>query len=206
MNDDLQTYIEPELEARIVALVLGEASAFEAEDLERLMSKKPELESYRIGLEKVHGVLAEAQESKEDPKWKLSEDRRGKILAKIDEKKRNEMVEARRKQISLIAQRRLIYACAACVFLTLMIFVLSQPLGSEKESSLMTDDSVAQEKSDSIASLQDSGDLSLSSRLSEEGDLKGINKQRVLLDSEDSGKKQDVLEAMAVLDGALALN
>ena len=25
MNDDLQTYIEPELEARIVALVLGEA-------------------------------------------------------------------------------------------------------------------------------------------------------------------------------------
>ena len=206
MNDDLQTYIEPELEARIVALVLGEASAFEAEDLERLMSKKPELESYRIGLEKVHGVLAEAQESKEDPKWKLSEDRRGKILAKIDEKKRNEMVEARRKQISLIAQRRLIYACAACVFLTLMIFVLSQPLGSEKESSLMTDDSVAQEKSDSIASLQDSGDLSLSSRLSEEGGLKGINKQRVLLDSEDSGKKQDVLEAMAVLDGALAPN
>ena len=206
MNDDLQTYIEPELEARIVALVLGEASAFEAEDLERLMSKKPELESYRIGLEKVHGVLAEAQESKEDPKWKLSEDRRGKILAKIDEKKRNEMVEARRKQISLIAQRRLIYACAACVFLTLMIFVLSQPLGSEKERSLMTDDSVAQEKSDSIASLQDSGDLSLSSRLSEEGALKGINKQRVLLDSEDSGKKQDVLAAMAVLDGALAPN
>ena len=93
MNDDLQTYIEPELEARIVALVLGEASAFEAEDLERLMSKKPELESYRIGLEKVHGVLAEAQESKEDPKWKLSEDRRGKILAKIDEKKRNEMLQ-----------------------------------------------------------------------------------------------------------------
>ncbi|MGB0645355.1 MAG: hypothetical protein ACPGQF_11455, partial [Akkermansiaceae bacterium] len=70
----------------------------------------------------------------------------------------------------------------------------------------MTDDSVAQEKSDSIASLQDSGDLSLSSRLSEEGDLKGINKQRVLLDSEDSGKKQDLLEAMAVLDGALAPN
>ncbi|MFT6596457.1 MAG: anti-sigma factor RsiW, partial [Akkermansiaceae bacterium] len=43
MNDDLQSYIEPELEARIVALVLGEASAFEAEEMERLMEEMPEL-------------------------------------------------------------------------------------------------------------------------------------------------------------------
>ena len=33
MSDELKTYIEPELEARLVALVLGEASAFEAEEL-----------------------------------------------------------------------------------------------------------------------------------------------------------------------------
>ena len=49
MNDDLQSYIEPELEARIVALVLGEASAFEAEEMERLMEEMPELRSYREG-------------------------------------------------------------------------------------------------------------------------------------------------------------
>ena len=60
MNDDLQTYIEPELEARIVALVLGESSAFEAEELERLMTEKPELKAYWAGLEKIHVVVAYA--------------------------------------------------------------------------------------------------------------------------------------------------
>ena len=38
MNDDLQSFIEPELEARLVALILGEASAFEEEELEPLFS------------------------------------------------------------------------------------------------------------------------------------------------------------------------
>ena len=133
MNDDLQTYIEPELEARIVALVLGESSAFEAEELERLMTEKPELRAYWAGLEKIHGVVSDAHREQDDESWKLSEDKRGKVQAKIDERKRHEMVLARRERISKVAQRRLLYACAACIVLTLVIIVLSQPLDSMRD-------------------------------------------------------------------------
>lgn len=133
MNDDLQTYIEPELEARIVALVLGESSAFEAEELERLMTEKPELRAYWAGLEKIHGVVSDAHREQDDESWKLSEDKRGKVQAKIDDRKRHEMVLARRERISKVAQRRLLYACAACIVLTLAIIVLSKPLDSMRD-------------------------------------------------------------------------
>ena len=135
MNEYLQSYIEPELEARICALVLGEASAFEAGELERLMSERPELKSYQIGLEKTHELLGEAYEVQDNLEWKLSDECRGKILVKINEKKREEMVEKRRKRISMIAQRRLIYTLAACLFLTLVIVVLNQPRSSDLERS-----------------------------------------------------------------------
>ena len=135
MNEYLQSYIEPELEARICALVLGEASAFEAGELERLMSERPELKRYQIGLEKTHELLGEAHEVQDNLKWKLSDECRGKILVKINEKNREEMVEKRRKRISIIAQRRLIYTLAACLFLTLVIVVLNQPRSLESERS-----------------------------------------------------------------------
>jgi hypothetical protein len=135
MNEYLQSYIEPELEARICALVLGEASAFEAGELERLMSERPELKSYQIGLEQNHELLGEAHVVQDNLEWKLSDECRGKILAKINEKNREEMVEKRRKRISIIAQRRLIYTLAACLFLTLVIVVLNQPRSLESERS-----------------------------------------------------------------------
>jgi len=135
MNEYLQSYIEPELEARICALVLGEASAFEAGELERLMSERSELKRYQIGLEKTHELLGEAHEVQDNLEWKLSDECRGKILVKINEKNREEMVEKRRKRISIIAQRRLIYTLAACLFLTLVIVVLNQPRSLESERS-----------------------------------------------------------------------
>ena len=135
MNEYLQSYIEPELEARICALVLGEASAFEAGELERLMSERPELKRYQIGLEKTHELLGEAHEVQDNLEWKLSDECRGKILVKINGKNREEMVEKRRRRISIIAQRRLIYTFAACLFLTLVIVVLNQPRSLEAERS-----------------------------------------------------------------------
>ena len=135
MNEYLQSYIEPELEARICALVLGEASAFEAGELERLMSERSELKRYQIGLEKTHELLGEAHEVQDNLEWKLSDECRGKILVKINEKNREEMVEKRRKRISIIVQRRLIYTLAACLFLTLVIVVLNQPRSLESERS-----------------------------------------------------------------------
>ncbi|HAE18704.1 MAG TPA: hypothetical protein DCG41_05790 [Verrucomicrobiales bacterium] len=130
MNEYLQSYIEPELEARIVACVLGEASAFEIGELERLMSERPELKSYQIGLEKIHGLLVEAHECQGKLEWQLSDEIRGEILTKINEKKSEEIIEKRRNRISIIAQRKLIYTLAACFFLTLVIVVLNQPRSS----------------------------------------------------------------------------
>ena len=97
------------------------------------MTEKPELRAYWAGLEKIHGVVSDAHREQDDESWKLSEDKRGKVQAKIDERKRHEMVLARRERISKVAQRRLLYACAACIVLTLAIIVLSKPLDSMRD-------------------------------------------------------------------------
>ena len=81
-NPDMQTWIEPELEARVVAWVAGEASAFEVSELERLVAEKPELALFKQRIEAVHGLMAEA--ARPDPKpLRLSDERRAKLLAAI---------------------------------------------------------------------------------------------------------------------------
>lgn len=89
MNDDtnsLHPWIEPEFEARLTALVLGEASDFEREELERLVAERPELALYRKRLEAMHRMLREVAkgESAEDRgEWKLAAERREALLAKL---------------------------------------------------------------------------------------------------------------------------
>ena len=61
MNDDLQSFIEPELEARLVALILEEASAFEVEELERILKERPEVALAKQRLEEAHGLLGQAE-------------------------------------------------------------------------------------------------------------------------------------------------
>ena len=67
MNDEhLETYIEPELEARIVALVLGEASDFEREELGRLIEERAEVKLFYDRIANLHGMLREVRDSKDD--------------------------------------------------------------------------------------------------------------------------------------------
>ena len=78
--------IEPELEARIVALVLGEASDFESDALNRLITLRPELAAFKFRMQSVHGMLqdlgaGEFEAPEED--WKLPADRRNAVLAVI---------------------------------------------------------------------------------------------------------------------------
>jgi Mg-chelatase subunit ChlD len=78
--------IEPELEARIIALVLGEASDFETEELNRLIKLRPELAAFKLRMESVHGLLREVgagefEAPAED--WKLPADKRNAVLAVI---------------------------------------------------------------------------------------------------------------------------
>ena len=87
MNEESQyPSIEPELEARIVALVLGEASEFESEELKRLIDQRPELAAFQSRMQSVHGRLEEVGKGEfvepgED--WKLPSERRNAVLAVI---------------------------------------------------------------------------------------------------------------------------
>jgi hypothetical protein len=78
--------IDPELEARIAAFVLGEASDFERDTLERLIEERPELASLREQLQTVHGLLrdvASGESAAENDDWKLSAEKRTVVLAVI---------------------------------------------------------------------------------------------------------------------------
>src|ERR1044071_2167108 len=81
MNDEnktpeMNTWIEPELEARIVAWVAGEASPFEVAELERLVAEKPELAIFKRRIEAVHGLVGEAARP-DAPPLRMSAERRG---------------------------------------------------------------------------------------------------------------------------------
>jgi hypothetical protein len=95
-EEPLHPWIEPELEARITALVLGEASDFEREELERLIEEKAELAMFRKRMEAVHGLLREVAAGEmgaDDDDWKLSDERRQAVLAVIDGERREKVVE-----------------------------------------------------------------------------------------------------------------
>lgn len=87
MNEDTHNAtIEPELEARIVALVLGEASDFETEELKRLIALRPELAAFQQEMQQVHGfmqAIGAGELETPDSNWKLSADRRKSVLAVI---------------------------------------------------------------------------------------------------------------------------
>lgn len=70
---------DPALEARIVACVLGETSAFEAAEIEKLVSAHPELALFKRRIEAAHALVGSAERG-EIPKIQLSADRRRKLL------------------------------------------------------------------------------------------------------------------------------
>ena len=87
MNEESKpSIIDPQLEARIIALVLGEASDFECEELNRLIAEKPELAEFKRQMQHVHGLLAEVGQSEFDSPsddWKLPPEKRNAVLAVI---------------------------------------------------------------------------------------------------------------------------
>lgn len=75
--------LPPALETRVVAWVLGEASAVEAAELERLCTERPELAVFKRRIEAIHGLVgAVVRPSKQEP-LRLSAGRRAKLLAVI---------------------------------------------------------------------------------------------------------------------------
>ena len=99
MNDEsTRSPMAPELEARIVALLLGEASDFEKDELERLIEERQDVRDFKDQMQAVYGLLEHAagdtplEVSSElagkeigndelDIQWKLGEDKRAIVLA-----------------------------------------------------------------------------------------------------------------------------
>ncbi|MEM9367864.1 MAG: von Willebrand factor type A domain-containing protein [Planctomycetota bacterium] len=78
--------IEPEIEARIVAWVLGEASDFECEQLIELLEKRPDLVAFRNQIKAMHALMIDVGEGDPlddsgDQEWKLSATNRELVLA-----------------------------------------------------------------------------------------------------------------------------
>ncbi len=87
-NESHNPWTDPEIEARIVALVLGEASDFEREELNRLMEEWPDLAAFMEKIQGVHDLLGAAAAGEwvaEDDDWKLPEKARNAVLAAIGE-------------------------------------------------------------------------------------------------------------------------
>lgn len=121
MNDSPFTAIGDEpVEARIVAWVLGEASAFEAAELERLCEERPELLVFRRRMRALHGLLTEAEAEQPDEGWKLSAEKRkvlDEIFGEVIVLSPDPIIE---KRVASSARRALL-AIAACLILTVIV-------------------------------------------------------------------------------------
>ncbi|MBL8855089.1 MAG: hypothetical protein JNK57_14075, partial [Planctomycetaceae bacterium] len=104
MNEETHNLsIEPELEARIVALVLGEASDFETEELERLVKSRPELAAFKHEMEQVTQLLHEVGHQDletPDANWQLPNERRQLVLDVIQGKVTTAAIETRVEAVS----------------------------------------------------------------------------------------------------------
>jgi Mg-chelatase subunit ChlD len=76
---DLNAVGDEKMEARIVAWVLGQASTFEAEELEKFCAEYPEWNVYHRRMLALHGLLQEAAAVEASAEWKLEAGRRAKL-------------------------------------------------------------------------------------------------------------------------------
>ena len=104
--------IDPGLEARIFALVLGEVSEFERAQLNDLIETRPELAAIQAEFESVHGLMRSVGISEfspaDDEEWKLSPERRDVVLAAIRGESEKGLIAPKTNKpviLSLLAQR-----------------------------------------------------------------------------------------------------
>ncbi len=135
-NDDPQGGMDPGIEARVVALVLGELSGPEAGELERLMAEQPQLRGFKQRVEKLHGLLGDTLVPQDDEEWKLAPERRAQLQEALllpDSPGEipavgPETAEFARERRIRLAGRRVMWSVAACFALTLfLVTFLTQP-------------------------------------------------------------------------------
>lgn len=115
------------IEARIVAWVLGEASAFEVAELERLCEERPELLIFRRRMMALHQLLKDAADSRGSEAWKLVPDKRRALDDVLGQKTPVTSAPMLEKRVRHSGRRALL-AIAACVILTVVIGGLMAPM------------------------------------------------------------------------------
>ena len=128
MHDDtpLTSIGDEPVEARIVAWVLGEASGFEAAELERLCEQRPELLVFRRRMLALHNLLTEAEAAQPDEAWKLPPEKR-RALDEIFGTKIPVLKDSCKERRIRRSGHRTLFAIAACVVLTLVILKMTTP-------------------------------------------------------------------------------
>lgn len=131
MNDDnIEVWNDPELEARILAMIMGEASDFERAELEREIAKDPALQRFQEEMQSLTEFGGLAHQPDDDPEWKLAPERREKLLDtfRCDDGDSQEPVVPTQASIKTSHyQWRNAISMAACLMLTLLVMAVMFP-------------------------------------------------------------------------------
>ena len=119
MPDNLQPLPDEHIEARITAWVLGEASPFEAAELEALVAQFPEHKAHFDRIHKIHSQLHETELAESDHSWKLPPEKRAKIEAILGEDPAT--IPSQRESRIRIVSFRAALAIAACLVITFIV-------------------------------------------------------------------------------------
>lgn len=135
MNDESDKPLNPPgddaLEARIVAWVLGEASSFEAAELDKLCAADPELRCFERRIRDLHGLIGDDAKVASDSEWKLPEAKREKITDLLG----TDVVRLVPEQASRrYFGRRALLAAAACVMISVIAYSIYGSSSGSKEA------------------------------------------------------------------------
>ena len=145
-SDDLESGLNPELEAQIVALIHGELSGDALKAVEAEIAKDPAAEAYRERMESVHQLLGEVSGREEDKEWTLAPERKEQLLktlsGEVSPASQQDMINLKdlREKRTQVAGRRAMWSVAACFCFTLVLVTLvTEPwIALEKQNSAET--------------------------------------------------------------------
>ncbi len=140
MNDNLQPLGNDPLEARITAWVLGEASPFEAAELEALCEKDPELKLFLHRTTALHALIKDAETTSNAPSddWKLPAGKKIKLARLLDDQPEIPALPKPKRDL-----RRLTiisaFAIAACITFAAFLVALMSPDFYRQHIALLTE-------------------------------------------------------------------
>jgi len=128
-DETIGVWHDPEVEVRIVAMVLGEASDFEKAELERMIAEDSGLKQFYVEMSELHGGIHSAVQPDDDAEWKLSSERRNSVLEKLGQQPEPVASTPMRKASNTTRQQwRSFMSIAACLLITLFIMAVMFPV------------------------------------------------------------------------------